>query len=337
MSDVPEELPALHWLSLQFPDSPKKRLKEWFALGRVRLDGKVITKPHERMTDPGERLTLCDKSTVFARVFFSEMPKRIHVNLNLLYIDEHLAIVTKAAGLLSVPLPEGDKPSALSILDSYLQGQGSAELDRNRINRQRLTPLPVHRLDQYTSGLLCLAMNPEAREHLVEQVRSHSFIREYLALGDGKLAAPQGEWRSWFRLNESGLHQTVFDKPTEGANVAVSSYEVLDEFTWPTKDNKTHTVSRLRLRLETGLRHQLRIHAARAGVPLLGDRTYNPDFKRAAETKSSPPHGCTRQALHASSIGFIHPHTGKSLRFNSPLPEELTRVEAGLRDKAAGK
>lgn len=334
MSDAPEEMPALHWLARQYPDSPRKRLKEWFAQGRVCLNGAVITKPHEKIADPGDRITIGDKSTAFARVFYAKMPKRIHPLVNLVYIDDALAIVTKGPGMLSVPAPEGNQPSAVSILDSFLQGQGSRELDRNRVDRQALTPLPVHRLDQYTSGLLCIAMTPQAREHLVEQVRSHNFIREYLALGDGKLANPRGEWRSWFKLDPTGMHQTIYNKPTKGATEAISHYEVLEEYSWPTKDQKTHTVSRLKLRLETGLKHQLRIHAARAGVPLLGDRHYHTDFKQALANKTRPPYGCNRQMLHASNIGFNHPTSGKALRFNSPFPDELAKIESSLRKKS---
>ncbi|PXA03718.1 hypothetical protein DDZ13_10510 [Coraliomargarita sinensis] len=329
-----EEKTALEWLARDYPDSPKKRLKQWFARGRVQLDGHPLTKPHHRLEDPGERLRM-GEAVPGAKVFFKRMPTRIHAQVNLLYIDRSLAIVNKGAGLLSVPLPGKSQPSALSLLETYLQGKGAAELDHNRVNRKVLTPLPVHRLDQYTSGLLCFAMNAEAREHLVKQVREHSFLREYLALGDGKLAPRKGTWRSWFKLDEQGMEQTVFDEPTEGATEAVSHYEVLDTITWPAGGGREHTVSRLRLRLQTGLKHQLRIHAARAGVPLLGDRFYHPDFKKAVGQGTGQPYGCKRQALHASSIGFVHPETGKTKRFSSKFPRDLAELEESLRDKGA--
>jgi 23S rRNA pseudouridine1911/1915/1917 synthase len=331
-----EEKTALEWLARDYPDSPKKRLKQWFARGRVQLDGQPLTKPHHRLEDPGERLRM-GEAVPGAKIFFKRMPTRIHAQVNLLYIDSSLAIVNKGPGLLSVPLPGKSQPSALSLLEKYLQGKGAAELDRNRVNRKGLTPLPVHRLDQYTSGLLCFAMNASAREHLVKQVREHSFLREYLALGDGALETRKGTWRSWFQLDDQGMEQTVFDEPREGATEAVSHYAVLDTIRWPIGEGKFHTVSRLRLRLETGLKHQLRIHAARAGVPLLGDRLYHPDFKKAAEDGAGQPYGCKRQALHASSIGFIHPETGKMKRFSSKFPRDLADLEQSLRAKAAGQ
>jgi 23S rRNA pseudouridine1911/1915/1917 synthase len=330
--DPSEEKPALDWLCMRFPESPRKRVKEWFAKGKVKLDGETLTKGHITMSDPGERLGMGEAAPP---VFFRHMPMRIHAQLNLLYIDSSLAIVNKGPGLLSISLPESNQPSAMSLLDGFLQGKGAEELDRQKVNRKRLTALPVHRIDQYTSGLLCFAMNEKAREDLIRQVKDHTFLREYLALGDGKLDVKKGEWKSWFRLDEHGLTQTVFDQETEGATLATSTYEVVDEISWPTSvKGEQHTVSRLRLRLDSGLKHQLRIHAAKAGVPLLGDRRYHPDFKKAAEDGRNMPYGCKRQALHASSLGFIHPVTGKMRHFNCKFARDLADIEDELRRKA---
>lgn len=335
MSELITPKTALEWLALKHPDSPKKRLKEWFAKGKVQLDGQVITKHHIRIEDPGARLTM-GRAQPAALVFAKRMPVRIHAQVNLLYIDSALAIVGKGPGLLSVPLPEKEQPSALKILENYLENQVNRESGPSSKKHTAPKPLPVHRLDQYTSGLLCFAMNPQAREHLVKQVREHTFIREYLALGDGMLDQPRGTWRSWFTLDDEGMEQTVSDQPAKGATEAVSTYEVVDSFSWPTKNGGSQTVSRLRLRLKTGLKHQLRIHAARAGVPLLGDRHYHPDYAKAAEKGSGMPHGIKRQALHASSIGFTHPDTGKTKRFNSKFPRDLAEAETYLRTKAKG-
>lgn len=335
--EAPEsaEKTALEWLARLHPDSPKKRLKGWFAQGRVRLDGKPLMQPHHRLTDPGARLRLDDIGEVPLQSRFRRMPTRIHAQVNLLYIDDSLAIVNKGPGLLSVPMPGKSQPSALSLLERYLEGGEAPASGRKGSARRGPKPLPVHRLDQYTSGLLCFAMNPSAREHLIGQVRAHTFIREYLALGDGALPQRRGSWRAWFKLDEAGMEQSVFDESTDGATEAISHYEVLDTYSWPIGRGATHTVSRLRLRLETGLKHQLRIHAARAGVPLLGDRLYHPDYAAAFEAGTGAPHGCKRQALHASSIGFVHPETGKTTRFSCKFPQDLAAVEHALRVKGS--
>ena len=330
MNESKEEKSALEWLAKKYPNCPKKRLKEWFANGRIQLDGAVIRKPHLPLLNPMGRL-LVGSADGSQKVFFKHMPTRIHAQVNLLYIDSALAIVNKGPGLLSVPLSGKDQPSALKILEKYLQEKGSLELDRNSIARTKIKPLPVHRLDQYTSGLLCFAMNQQAREKLVRQVREHSFLREYIGLGDGALAQRKGTWRSWFKLDQEGMHQTVYSKPCDGATEAVSTYQVDDTIEWPIRNGGTKVISRLRLRLKTGLKHQLRIHAAHANTPLLGDRHYHPDYIKAAKTGAGMPHGFKRQALHASSIGFIHPDSGEMRRFNSKFPRDLSQLEESLR------
>ena len=334
--DQSEVKPALEWLSQRYPDSPRKRLKDWFARGRIQLDGVVIKKPHEQMPDPGDRLSMGEPPPP---VFFRNMPTRIHAQANLLYIDSSFAIVNKGAGLLSVPVPGSNQVSALSVLEKFLQGKGASELDQQKgVQRKRLVPLPVHRLDQYTSGIICFAMNPKARESLIRQVRDHTFLREYMAIGDGKLANPRGEWRSWFRLDDEGMYQTVFQTEEEGTTEAISQYEVIDEYSWPTAvKGERHTISKLRLRLETGLKHQLRIHAADAGVPLLGDRHYHPDYKSALENKAGMPYDVQRQALHASSLGLVHPETGKTRRFTCKFTRDLADLEQMLRAKSKGQ
>lgn len=325
--------PAVEWLSQRYPDSPRKRLKEWFVQGRVQLDGMVLNKPHEPMTDPGDRLSMGETPPP---VFFRRMPTRIHAQANLLYIDHALAIVNKGPGLLSVPMPGSSKVSALSVLEGFLQGKGAKELDRQRgVRRKDLIPLPVHRLDQYTSGLICFAMNPQARESLVRQVRDHTFLREYMAIGDGQLPRKRGEWRSWFRLDAAGMYQSVFNTREPGTTEALSHYEVVQEYSWPTAvKGKRRVLSKLRLRLETGLKHQLRIHAADAGVPLLGDRHYHPAYKAAQINQTATPYGLQRQALHASSLGLVHPQTGKLRRFNCKFPRDLAEIEQMLSRQA---
>ena len=134
------------------------------------------------------------------------------------------------------------------------------------------------------------------------------------------------------------MHQTVFDSEEPGATEAISRYEVVEEYSWPTAvRGECHVISKLRLRLETGLKHQLRIHAANAGVPLLGDRHYHPDYVSALQNKVGMPYGVERQALHASSLGLVHPETGKLRRFNCKFTRDLAELELMLRKKSKGQ
>jgi 23S rRNA pseudouridine1911/1915/1917 synthase len=180
-------------------------------------------------------------------------------------------------------------------------------------------------LDQYTSGLLCIALNDDARRHLIKQLRSHDFLREYIAYGDGDVSAASGTWRNHLQLDERGYDQTLQDAPTEETTEAVTHYQVEEVYA-------RHHVTKLRIRLETGLKHQIRIQAAAHEVPLIGDRIYHPSTQKAVAKKGAKlPYGFTRQALHAAMIGIIHPTSGKKVKFQSRIPGDMQMLEERLR------
>src|SRR5437667_5384234 len=188
--------PLLDWLLRKHPDTPKSRAKQWILAGRVSVNGVVIRKPHQTIADPGDTLELGDRH---ASTLACGSGWRIHPRVSLLYLDSALAIVNKGPGLISVPAPNCDL-SALSILADFLAGRLKAQ-DRGRSGKtlppayRKLQPLPVHRLDQYTSGVFCIALNPTAREKLIEQLRAHTMKREYVAYVEGRPPTPRGTWR----------------------------------------------------------------------------------------------------------------------------------------------
>jgi 23S rRNA pseudouridine1911/1915/1917 synthase len=312
----------LEWAMRLCPDSPRKRVKEWINSGRFYLDGEVITQAGRRMPDPGEHLTLGQQDTSVASWLHR---KRVHPKLSVLFLDASLAIVDKGFGLLSVPTDTQKGKSALEVLGDYLNDpKGDATRRQLFGSAAKATPLPVHRLDQYTSGLLCLALNPAARASLIDQLRRDAFLREYIAFCDGVPRDNEGTWRHYLRLDTSGLKQSIFTGPTPGAVEAVTHYKVEKVFA-------RHRVSKLRIRLETGLKHQIRIQAAGMGLPLLGDRSYHPGTMKALKNRGAPlPYGCRRQALHAALIGIAHPADGRPLRFESQLPGDLAGLESRL-------
>ena len=206
----------------------------------------------------------------------------------MLYLDAALAVVNKGPGLISVPAP-GCNLSALSILADFLSGKLKAR-DRGIAGKtlpppyRRLQPSPVHRLDQYTSGVFCMATNPAARHHLIEQLKAHTMKREYVAFVEGRPEAPQGAWRQWLQLSPDELRQHVISEAQaqalgDEAREAITHYEVITQYALA---GGPRFVTKLRLRLETGRKHQIRVQAAHAGLPLLGDRTYNPGFRGSA-------------------------------------------------------
>jgi len=300
--------PLLDWLLRAHPDTPKNRAKQWILAGRVSVKGVVIRKPHEKLADPGGTLELHSRH---ATALDCGDGWQIHPRVSLLYLDSALAIVNKGPGLISVPAADGDL-SALSILADFLAGKLKAR-DRGVAGKtlpppyRRLEPSPVHRLDQYTSGVFCMAMNPAARRCLIEQLKAHTMQREYVAFVEGRASAPEGVWRQWLQLSRDELRQHVLSE-AQGraagpeAREAITLYEVIAEY--PLAGGERF-VTKLRLRLKTGRKHQIRAQAAHAGLPLIGDRTYNPAFRGSAprDRRIDFP----RQALHAEVLSLEHP------------------------------
>ncbi len=257
---------------------------------------------------------------------------QIHPRVAILYLDAALGVVNKGPGLLSVPA-QSDDLSALSILTDFLSGKLRAR-DRGVAGRSlppayhRLVPLPVHRLDQYTSGVFCMAMAPAARQRLIDQLKIHSMKREYVAYVEGRPPQPKGTWRNWLKLSADELRQfVVSDAGARAAKAevleAVTHYEVIAEY--PLTRSRD-VVTKLRLRLETGRKHQIRAQAAHAGLPLVGDRTYH--------RKPPKPAGIDfpRQALHAEVLSLDHPAKPDTrMTWTAAMPKDLLELEAALR------
>jgi len=325
--------PLLDWLLQQHPDTPKSRAKQWISAGRVSVKGVVIRKPHQLIADPGDTLELGD---CHVTSLDCGSGWQIHPRVSLLYLDSALAIVNKGPGLISVPAPNCAL-SALSILADFLVGKLKAR-DRGVAGRslppvyRRLQPLPVHRLDQYTSGVFCMATNPAARRHLIDQLKAHSMKREYVAFVEGRPRTPAGTWRHWLQLSRDELRQHVLSVTParvagSAAQEAITHYEVIAEY--PLAGGRGF-VTKLRLRLETGRKHQIRVQAAHAGLPLVGDRTYNPAYREHDHPRS--PIDLPRQALHAEVLSLEHPgRPGTRMTWTAELPTDLRQLEAALR------
>lgn len=325
--------PLLDWLVRKHPETPKTRAKQWILAGRVSVKGVVIRKPHHSLADPGDTLELGGRQ---AATLDCGTGWQIHPRVSLLYLDSALAIVNKGPGLISVPASDSDL-SALSILADFLAGKLKAQ-DRGVAGKslppvyRRLQPLPVHRLDMYTSGVFCMATSTAARGHLIEQLKAHTMKRQYVAFVEGRAGAPKGTWRQWLEPGRDELSQRVISEAQARsagpeAREAITHYEVIAEY--PCAGGQG-CVTKLRLRLETGRKHQIRVQAAHAGLPLVGDRTYNP-----AVREPDPGRGriqLDRQALHAEVLTLEHPdRTGSRMSWTAEMPKDLRGLEAALR------
>ena len=327
--DLSNSTRLLDALLKQHPDTAKARAKQWILAGRVSLNGVVVRKPHQPVgaddkVELGSRnITTLDCGSGW----------QIHPRVALLYLDSSIAVVNKGPGLISVPSMEGEL-CALNILADFLCGKLKAR-DRGVAGKslppvyRRLQPLPVHRLDQYTSGVFCMATNPTARHHLIEQLKVRTMKREYVAFVEGRSSSPKGTWRNWLQLSPDELRQQVLSPAdarnrADTATEAITHFEVIAER--PLPDGRGF-ITKLRLRLETGRKHQIRAQAAYAGLPLVGDRTYNPAWRKPALPESAIDF--PRQALHAAILSLEHPERpGVRMSWTAELPKDLRRLES---------
>ncbi len=327
--------PLLYWVLQQHPDTPKTRAKQWILAGRVSVGGVIIRKPHHLLPEPGDTLELLGRT---AGTLDCGSGWEIHPRVSLLYLDSSLAIVNKGPGLISVPAPDC-KLSALSILADFLAGRLKARVRAVAAKSlppvyRHLQPLPVHRLDQYTSGVFCIAMNPTARQHLINQLKAHTMKRQYVAFVEGRPIAPKGTWRQWVRLSDDEMRQHILSETQarsskSEAREAITHFEVIDEYSLA---GGVGFVAKLRVSLETGRKHQIRVQAANAGLPLIGDRTYHPKYREDAQ--SGRLIAFPRQALHAETLTLEHPeHPGKLMTWKAELPKDLRQLEASLRTR----
>ena len=247
------------------------------------------------------------------------------IALDVVYEDRHLIVIDKPAHLVVHPAAGHASGTLVNALIAHcgasLSGIGGVK-----------RPGIVHRLDKGTSGLLVVAKTDAAHQGLSEQFAAHGadgrMSRAYLALVWGKPLRPRGTISA--RLGRSAVNRTkIAVVKGEAGRHAVTHYEVLKTFT-----NGGATVSLLRLELETGRTHQIRVHLAHIGHPVLGDLTYASGFKGKA-AKLMPAaraalQALGRQALHAAELGFEHPVTGKKKRFTSELPADMRDLLSAL-------
>lgn len=207
--------------------------------------------------------------------------------IEILYSDSDIIVINKFEGLLSVPLEKTSSVHALGLL-------------REQFNTKQV--FAVHRIDRETSGVMIFARNNKSMAKLLAMFKDHAFTREYLAIVMGRIFKKEGTWKS--RLVEKNNFDVVSTQCSSQGKMAVTHYSVI---------RRSKNFSFLRLRLETGKKHQIRVHCNEAGHPIVGDKRYapfcNPIF---------------RMCLHANLLEFVHPMTGKKMSFTAPLPRKFS-------------
>ena len=257
--------------------------------GRVRVDGALRERTYRLAGAEALELDLPDAEP-------AELTPEA-VQFRIAYEDEHLLVVDKPAGVVVHPAP--GHASGTLVHGLVDRGAAGGEPDRPGI---------VHRLDRDTSGLLVVARSAEAHRRLQGLVRRRALEREYLALVRGRPRSRRGRIEAPIGRHRSSPFRQSLD--TESPREAVTHFEV--ERLWP-------QYAVLRVRLETGRTHQIRVHLEAIGLPIVGDRVYG-----------VPEPALGRQFLHAARLAFPHPFTGDPVDVTSPLPEDLERYLADL-------
>ncbi len=292
----------------------RTRLKALIEAGEVQVDGAATRDPALRLAE-GARIAFAAPPPANSAVVGEDLP------LDVVYEDEHLIVIDKAAGLVVHPAP--GHPGG-TLVNALIARCGDSLSGIGGVRR----PGIVHRLDKDTSGLMVVAKTDAAHRGLAELFADHGrarpLEREYLALVWGSFGAAAGKVDA--AIARHPLHREKMTVvPEDRGRHAVTHWRLLEAF---------GPASLLACRLETGRTHQIRVHMASAGHPLLGDSVYGAGFKTKATQLASGAKTALaalgRQALHAAALGFEHPITGQPLRFESALPADFSNLVNAL-------
>ena len=309
-------------LARRLPDLSRARVQALIRSGHVSESGATLGDVRLRVK-PGMRLQVRVPSPVPAT------PAAEAIALDVVYEDAHLIVVDKPAGLVVHP---GAGHHGGTLVNALIAHCGSSLSGIGGVAR----PGIVHRLDKETSGLLVVAKTDAAHQGLSAQFAAHGrdgrLERAYIGVCWRCPDRPVGRIEAPLTRSAGNRTRISVARGTAGRH-AVTHFEVLERF--PAGGSATAVAALLQLRLETGRTHQIRVHLAHIGHPLLGDRVYGTGFKASASRLDEPARAALealgRQALHAARLGFEHPVTGARLDFESPLPADLGALVAALR------
>jgi 23S rRNA pseudouridine1911/1915/1917 synthase len=296
----------------------RSRLKALILEGRVTAGGRTIR-------DPGYRVNAAEELVVAVPPPEPAAPRAEPIPLSIVYEDDDLIVIDKPAGLVVHPAAGNWTGTLVNALVAHcgdsLSGIGGVR-----------RPGIVHRLDKETSGLMVVAKNDRAHKALARQFADHGrsgpLVRGYLALAWGDPGRPRGTVDA-----PIDRHPHARDRMAvrAGGREAITHWERLEVFP---SEAGAPVASLLECRLETGRTHQIRVHLAHIGHPLLGDEVYGSGYKTKvallAPEAAAALAALARQALHAYLLGFQHPKNGRELCFESELPSDLARLRHAL-------
>jgi 23S rRNA pseudouridine1911/1915/1917 synthase len=297
---VPEELAGMRLdqcLAEMFPDYSRSKLQTWIKAGRVKVDG-VALRGREKL-DGGEEIELDAEAEVVLESDPEDIP------LDIVYEDDSLLIINKPAGLVVHPAVGNWNGTLVNALLNH-------DPNLNVLPRAGI----VHRIDKETSGLLMIAKTLQAHNSLVEQLQERSINREYLALVKG--------WMTAGGTVDAPIGRHPVDRKRNAVRrdgkEAVTHYRLEQRF-------KRHTL--IRVKLETGRTHQIRVHMSHINYAWVGDQVYGGRFQMPADCSpelAEALRAFKRQALHATKLGLEHPETGEYCEWEKPMPDDMQNL-----------
>ncbi|MCM3126281.1 RluA family pseudouridine synthase [Paenibacillus sp. MER 78] len=277
-------------------DVSRSQVQIWIGDGHVTVNGNQVKSNYKLAA--GDKIELVVPEVAAVEILPENIP------LEVVYEDSSVIVVNKPRGLVVHPAPGHASGTLVNALMYHCH-------DLSGINGE-LRPGIVHRIDKDTSGLLMAAKNDKAHASLAAQLKDHSVNRRYIALVHGHVQHDQGTIDA--PIGRDAHDRKMFTVTERNSKHAVTHFSVMERL-------GDHTL--LELKLETGRTHQIRVHMKFIGHPLVGDPMYG-------RSKGVKMNG---QALHAATLGFVHPDSGETLEFNAPLPQDMEDVLASLRSR----
>ena len=296
-------------------DLSRTRIKNLILNKNLKINKKIII-------DPSKKIYVNDNVNLEIPVPQKASLKPFNFKLDIFHEDKDLLVINKPAGISMHP-GAGDYDKTLVNALMHYDSKNLSNIG------DELRPGIVHRIDKDTSGLIVVAKNNLAHEKLSNQFSEHSIKRIYQALIWGKLRPQSGKIETL--ITRSSKNRQLMEVGLTKGKKAVTNYKTLEVF----ENEKIPTFSLIECKLETGRTHQIRVHMSYKGNNILGDKKYKKKFKKFKninETLEKNILSLDRQFLHAKTIGFIHPTTGKELEFTSNLPQDLDNILKMLRN-----
>ncbi len=342
---VNHDAPLLEYLFEIFPDRSRTGVRNLLAKGQVLVNGKAVTA-FDLPLSAGDGILILPKGLSIAREVRETAAGQVEAaGVRIIFEDEYLLVVDKPSGLPTISTAgpksgmsiqyekelknKGGKASLLakkrelslySLLYDYVRQSAKADRKEDLIcgrqpDRRNKKVWIIHRLDRGTSGLIVFAKDERTKDLLQSKWRESVLERKYIAFLEGVLPEPEGTVESWLSENPKSLKMSSSPVEKKDSLHAVTHYRALE-----TVQLEKYRFTKTEFQLETGRKNQIRVHAELLGHPVTGDYKYGAEFDPV-----------DRLALHAASLVFRHPYTGRIVRCSSPLPKAFSRFEKHAR------